>query len=185
MAIGLGSILVQWLRRQTQDRVRLWFGLLALLYGYRVLLMTQSARYFASGRTIGFQISLITFTIGTPAILFGWGLVSQKLNWVVRSLLIVNALMAVAFLLFFANDCVVRALFVMNNVLVISFTVAMIVYLYTDLAKKVPELKTLRVVLLVRGSFVIYSNLRRWLPTRGADGDFSRRMSSLNKLPLA
>lgn len=73
MTIGLGSILVQWLRRKTQDRVRLWFGLLALLYGYRVLLMTQSARYFASGRIIGFQISLITFTIGIPAILFGWG----------------------------------------------------------------------------------------------------------------
>ena len=44
MAIGLGSILVQWMRRKTQDRVRLWFGLLALLYGYRALLMTESAR---------------------------------------------------------------------------------------------------------------------------------------------
>ena len=29
MAIGAGSVLVQWLRRKTQDRVRLWFGLLA------------------------------------------------------------------------------------------------------------------------------------------------------------
>ena len=41
MAIGLGSILVQLMRRKTQDRVRLWFGLLALLYGYRALLMTD------------------------------------------------------------------------------------------------------------------------------------------------
>jgi hypothetical protein len=70
MAIGSGSILVQWLRRKTQDRLRLWFGLLALLYGYRTLLMTESARYFVSGRTIDFQIALITFTIGIPAILF-------------------------------------------------------------------------------------------------------------------
>ena len=75
------------MHRKTQDRVRLWFGLLALLYGYRLLLMTQSARYFASGRTIGFQVSLITFAIGIPAILFGWGLVSQKHNWVTKSLL--------------------------------------------------------------------------------------------------
>ena len=44
MAIGLGSILVQWMRRKTQDRVRLWFGLLAFMYGYRALLMTESAR---------------------------------------------------------------------------------------------------------------------------------------------
>src|SRR3974390_1918235 len=78
IAIGLASMLVQWLRRKTQDRVRLWFGLLALLYGYRALLMTGSARYFLSGRAIDFQIAIITFTIGIPAVLFGWGLVSQK-----------------------------------------------------------------------------------------------------------
>src|SRR6516164_8611703 len=74
MAIGLGSILVQWMRRKTQDRVRLWFGLLALLYGYRALLMTESAQFFLSRRNIEFQIALITFTIGIPAIMFGWGL---------------------------------------------------------------------------------------------------------------
>src|ERR1039457_4592122 len=108
MAIGLGSVLVQWMRRKTQDRVRLWFGLLALMYGYRGLLMTNSALYFLTRRNIQFQIALITFTIGIPAILFGWGLVSQKHNWVTKSLLTVNALMAATFLLFFANGNVVR-----------------------------------------------------------------------------
>ena len=48
MAIGSGSILVRWLRRKSSERLRLWFGLLALLYGYRTLLMTESARYFFS-----------------------------------------------------------------------------------------------------------------------------------------
>ena len=67
MAIGLASILVQWLRRKTQDGVRLWFGLLALMYGYRTLLMTESARYFLTASAIEFQIALITFTIGIPA----------------------------------------------------------------------------------------------------------------------
>lgn len=110
MSISAGSVLVQWLRRKTQDRVRLWFGLLALLWGYCGLLMTESARYFLTDRAIEFQIALVTFTIGIPVVLFGWGLVSQRLNWVVRSLLTVNALMAVAFLLFFAHDLVVRAL---------------------------------------------------------------------------
>ena len=84
MAICAGSVLVQWLRRKTQDRVRLWFGLLALLYGYRGLLMTESARYFLTCPAIEFQIALVTFTIGIPAVLFGRGLVSQKRNWVVR-----------------------------------------------------------------------------------------------------
>jgi hypothetical protein len=78
--------------------------------------MTESAQCFLTGRAVAFQISLVTFTVGIPAVLFGWGLVSQKLNWVVRSLLTVNALMAVPFLLFFADDRVVRGLFVINNV---------------------------------------------------------------------
>jgi len=172
IAIGLGSILVQWVRRKTQDRVRLWFGWLALLYGYRALLMTNSAQYFLTRRTINFQIALITFTIGIPAILFGWGLVSKTQNRVTKSLLVVNALMAATFLVFFWNGSVVRALFVANNVLVITFTLAMIVYLFVAPADSVPELKTLRVVILIWGVFVIYNNIRPWLPARGTDFEF-------------
>jgi len=172
IAIGLGSILVQWVRRKTQDRVRLWFGLLALLYGYRALLMTNSARYFLTRGNINFQIALITFTIGIPAILFGWGLVSKTQNRVTKSLLVVNVLMAATFLVFFWNGSVVRALFVANNVLVITFTLAMIVYLFVAPADSVPELKTLRVVILIWGVFVIYNNIRPWLPARGTDFEF-------------
>ena len=172
MTIGLGSILVQWLRRKTQDRVRLWFGLLALLYGYRALLMTESARYFASSRAINFQIALITFTIGIPAVLFGWGLVSKRLNWVIKSLLTVNVLLAALYLLFSSDGGVVRALYLANNVFVIVFTLAMIVYLYAVSASDVPELKTLRVIMLVWGLFVIYNNLRGWLPESGSDFEF-------------
>lgn len=172
MAIGFASILVQWLRRKTHDRVRLWFGLLALLYGYRALLMTLSARCFASARMIQFQIALITFTIGIPAVLFGWGLVTNKRNVVIKSLLTVNVLMAVTFLLFSSNGSVVSLLFVVNNIFVIGFTVAMIVYVFLVPAGTVPELKTLRVVLLIWGMFVIYNNLRGWLPQGGEDFEF-------------
>lgn len=172
MAIGFASILVQWLRRKTHDRVRLWFGLLALLYGYRALLMTKSAGYFASQSAIAFQIALVTFTIGIPAILFGWGLVSQKHNWITKSLLTLNALMALTFLLFFSNGRVVGVLYVLNNVLVIAFSLAMIIYLFVVPAGTVPELKALRIIILVWGSFVIYNNLRGWVPASGADFEF-------------
>jgi len=172
MTIGLGSILVQWMRRKTQDRVRLWFGLLALLYGYRALLMTESAQFFLTRRNIDFQIAVVTFTIGIPAILFGWGLVSKKQNKLTKSLLAVNVLMALTFLVFFWNADVVGALFVMNNILVISFTVAMIVYLFVFPPAAVPELKTLRIVILIWGLFVIYNNIRGWLPTNGAAFEF-------------
>ena len=172
IAIGSSSVLVQWLRRKSNDRLRLWFGLLALLYGYRTLLMTESARYFLSRSTINFQTALITFVIGIPAILFGWGLVSKKQNRVTKSLLMLNALMAGTFLLFHSNDLVVRGLSTTNNVLVIAFTVAMIVYLFMVSPEAVPELKTLRIVILVWGAFVIYNNLRNWLPAGSEDFEF-------------
>ena len=60
----------------------------------------------------------------------------------------------------------------MNNILVIGFTVAMIVYLFVVPADTVPDLKTLRIVMLIWGLFVIYNNLRGWLPVGGADYEF-------------
>jgi phosphoserine phosphatase RsbU/P len=171
IAIGMAAILVQWMRRKTQDRVRLWFGLLAILYGYRALVMTDSARLFLSQRAIEFQIALVTFTIGIPAILFGWGLVAKKHNWVTKSLLTINVFMAVAYLIFRANEPAVRVLYALNNVLVIGFTVAILVYLFVVPAGTVPELKTLRMVMLIWGLFVIYNNVRGLLPFN-ANGDY-------------
>ncbi len=172
MAIGLGALLVQWMmRRRTQNRVRLWFGLLALLYGYRALLMTQSARLFVDVRSIEFQIGLVTFTIGIPAILFGWGLVAKKQNWVTKALLALNVLMAVAFLALHSNEAALRVLYVLNNVFVVSFTVAVIAYLFTVSAESVPDLKTLRSVMLIWALFVIYNNVRGLLPL-GANSDY-------------
>jgi len=127
---------------------------------------------FLPGRTIYFQIYLVTFTIGIPAILFGWGLVAKKLNWVTKSLLTVNALMAVTFLVLHSSGVAIHALDVINNVLVIGFTAAIIVYLYVVTPDQLPDLKTLRVVMVVWGLFVIYNNLRRWLPESGADYEF-------------
>jgi serine phosphatase RsbU (regulator of sigma subunit) len=56
--------------------------------------------------------------------------------------------------------------------MVITFTVAMIIYLYTVSTVNVPEAKTLRIIVLIWGSFVIYNNLKGWLPTGGADYEF-------------
>jgi sigma-B regulation protein RsbU (phosphoserine phosphatase) len=172
MAIGFGSLLVQWLRRRTQNLLRLWFGLLALLYGYRTLLMTSSAGYFLSKRAINFQIALITFTIGIPAVLFGWGLVAGKQNRVTKSLIAVNAAMALAFLLLHSNANAVAALYTANNILVITFTLAILVYLFVVSADRVPNLKTLRIVMSVWGVFVIYNNIRQWLPERSDDFEY-------------
>jgi sigma-B regulation protein RsbU (phosphoserine phosphatase) len=173
MAIGLASIVVQGLRWKTNDRVRLWFGLLSLLYGYRALLMCDSAELFASPAAIRFQVALVTFTIGIPAILFGWGLVAKKQNKVTKALLAINGLMAVAFLVFYSNPAVVRALFFANNVLVIAFTVAIIIYLYVVPPETLPEVQTLRTVMLVWGAFVIYNNVRGLLPFgRSPDYEF-------------
>ena len=173
IAIGFVSLLLQALRWKTPDRVRLWFGLLAVLYGYRALLMTDSADLFLSGGAVRFQIALVTFTIGMPAILFGWGLVGRKQNRVTKSLLTINALMALLFLALHANEAVIEALFVANNILVVGFTIAMIVFLYRLPLDSVADLKALRLVILVWGLFVIYNNIRGVLPfAHSADYEF-------------
>ena len=173
MAIGLGAILVQWMRWKTQDRLRLWFGLLSLLYGYRALLMTDLATLFVSQEAIRFQIALVTFTIGIPAILFGWGLVAKEHNKVTQSLLAVNVMMAIAFLILHNSRQAVGTLYLVNNILVITFTIAIIVYLFVVRPESVPEIKTLRTVMLVWGLFVIYNNVRGLRPFGGsADYEF-------------
>jgi phosphoserine phosphatase RsbU/P len=48
----------------------------------------------------------------------------------------------------------------------------MIVYLYVVPYSSVPELKRLRIVILVWGLFVINNNLRPWLPESGGDFEF-------------
>ena len=103
IAIGLAAILVQWLRRKTQDRVRLWFGLLALLYGYRALMMTDSAQLScppvqSSSRSL-WSRSQSEFQPSSSA--GGWS--RKKHNRVTKSLLTINVLMAVAYLVFRAN----------------------------------------------------------------------------------
>jgi sigma-B regulation protein RsbU (phosphoserine phosphatase) len=171
MAIGLGSILIQWLRRKSGDRVRLWFGLLALLYGYRALLMTQSARLFVALPAIRFQVALVTFTIGIPAILFGWAMVAKKHNRVTKSLLVVNVGLALTFLAFHSNATALGWLYLVNNVLVIGFSVAFIIYLFVVAAGEIPDLKTIRIIVLVWGIFVIYNNLKGVLPF-GTNADY-------------
>jgi phosphoserine phosphatase RsbU/P len=171
IAIGLAAVLLQWMRRKTQDRVRLWFGLLALLYGYRALMMTDSAHLFLSLSAIDFQVALVTFTIGIPAVLFGWGLVAKKHNRVTKSLITINVIMAATYLVLHSYQPAVRVLFVLNNVLVIGFTIAILVYLFVVPPGTVPELKTLRIVMLIWGLFVIYNNVRGWLPFH-ANGDY-------------
>ena len=172
MAIGVGSILLHLLRRKISDRVLLWFGLLALIYGYRTLLMTESAGYFVSAGALQFQILLVTFTIGIPALLFVWGLLSKEHNWVTKSLLGINVLMALTFLFSSSNEKVVNLLGVTNNVLVVSSTLALLIYLYMIPADTVPELRSLRLVILIWGLFVLYNNLRGWLPFGRTDFEF-------------
>lgn len=172
IAIGLGSILLHLLRRRVQDRLLLWFGLLVLLYGYRVVLMTQTAQYFAPAGTIRFQILLLTYTIGIPAILFGWGLVAKQHNWLTKSLLGMNALLALTYLAFLSNSKVQEALGITNNVFVVSITLAILAYLFVLPQDALPELRSLRIIFGVWGLFVLYNNLRGWLTPGVSDFEF-------------
>jgi sigma-B regulation protein RsbU (phosphoserine phosphatase) len=159
-AIGIGGLLLQGLRRASKDRGLVWFGLFAILYGIRLLITTGlSADLVGSRRVLLFLIWAITFTIGIPAAIFAWGLVSSEWNRTIRILLGAIAALAVLAIASYPVASLRPALLLINNLLVIGFTSAFLVYLFFLRPTAVPGLKVLRIGFGLFALFVMYTNL--------------------------
>jgi sigma-B regulation protein RsbU (phosphoserine phosphatase) len=159
-AIGIGALLLQGLRRASKDRGLIWFGLFAMLYGIRLLLTTGLFSDFFGGRQVVlFLVWAITFTIGIPAAIFAWGLVSSEWNRTIRILLGAIAALAVLAIASYPVASLRPALLLMNNLLVIAFTSAFLVYLFYLRPTSVPGLKVLRIGFGLFALFVVYTNL--------------------------
>ena len=159
-AIGIGAILLQGLRRASKDRGLVWFGLFAILYGTRLLLTTRLfADLLDARRETSFLIWAITFTIGIPAAIFAWSLVSSQWNRTIRVLLGAIAALAVLAIATYPVASLRQAMLLANNTLVIGFTTAFLVYLFFLRATAVSGLKVLRIGFGTFALFVVYSNL--------------------------
>jgi sigma-B regulation protein RsbU (phosphoserine phosphatase) len=159
-AIGIGALLLQGLRRAGKDRGLIWFGLFAILYGIRLLLTTGLFADFVGGRQVVlFLVWTITFTIGIPAAIFAWGLVSSKWNRTIRILIGAIAALAVLAIASYPGVSLRPALLLMNNLLVIGFTSAFLAYLFYLRPTDVPGLKVLRIGFGLFALFVVYTNL--------------------------
>ena len=172
MGVALGAFVLQSLRRRSKERTLFWFGAFAFLYGLRVLLQTGVMQYLVERSTLGFAIRLITFTIGMPAVMFAWGLVSDRLALAPKVLLIINAVMAIASVAFYSNERIQGALDLLNSVLVIGFTLAYLIYIFLPRCQNISGIKALRVIFLVLGVFVLYTNLVGALSQRRVDVEF-------------
>jgi len=159
-AIGIGALLLQGLRRASKDRGLIWFGLFAILYGIRLLLTTGLFGDFLGGRqVILFLVWGFTFTIGIPAAIFAWGLVSSEWNRTIRILLGAIGALAVLAIASYSVASLRPSLLLMNNLLVIGFTSAFLVYLFYLRPTDVPGLKVLRIGFGLFALFVVYTNL--------------------------
>ena len=159
-AIGIGALLLQGLRRASKDRGLVWFGLFAILYGIRLLITTRLfADLVRARQVVLFLIWAITFTIGIPAAIFAWGLVSSKWNRTIRILIGAIAALAVVAIASYPIVSLRPAMQLMNNVLVIGFTSAFLVYLFYLRPSDVPGLKVLRIGFGLFALFVVYTNL--------------------------
>jgi sigma-B regulation protein RsbU (phosphoserine phosphatase) len=159
-AIGIGALLLQGLRRASKDRGLVWFGLFAILYGIRLLITTRLfADLVRARQVVLFLIWAITFTIGIPAAIFAWGLVSSKWNRTIRILIGAIAALAIVAIATYPIVSLRPAMQLMNNVLVIGFTSAFLVYLFYLRPSDVPGLKVLRIGFGLFALFVVYTNL--------------------------
>ena len=160
IAIGIGALLLQALRRASKDRGLIWFGLFAILYGIRLLITTRSfGGLIGAPGEIRFFIWAITFTIGIPAAIFAWSLVSSQWNRTIRILLGAIAALAVLAIATYPIVSLRPAMQLMNNVLVIVFTTAFLVYLFFLRPTVVPGLNVLRIGFGLFALFVVYTNL--------------------------
>jgi len=172
MGVALVAFVLQSLRRRTRDRTLFWFGVFAFFYGLRVLLQTGVMLYLVDRSSLGYAIRLITFTIGIPAVMFAWNLVSDRLALAPRIVLIINALLAIASVAFYSNERVQNALDQLNSVLVIGFTLAYLIYIFLPRCENISGIKALRAIFLVLGLFVLYANLAGALFQRRLDIEF-------------
>jgi len=160
VAIGIVALLLQGLRRASKDRGLAWFGLFAILYGTRLLLSTRVlAQLLGAAGAILFLIWAITFTIGIPATIFAWSLVSTEWNRPIRILLSVIAVLAALAIATYPITSLRPAMQLMNNLLVIGFTIGFLVYLFFFCPRTLPGLKLLRIAFGTFGLFVVYTNL--------------------------
>jgi sigma-B regulation protein RsbU (phosphoserine phosphatase) len=159
--VGFGSVAVGAVRWRRRQRAVLWFGLMAGLYGVRLLVdtavapllgMTQSTRWYL--------MSLISYVINVPAALFavevigrGW---RSSLLWVARAAMVLAAAGVLA-------DAAMRTPFAAsawNNWFVLLSALVLVVNLARWQGLRSSDGVVLTAGLLVFGLFAVFENVR-------------------------
>jgi len=96
-AVGLSALLAFWIRRRRRTGLLLWFGLIALLYGVRLLAKTDTIHILFGFPEIFWRylISFISYVIIIPFVLFFEELYGRGWKSSVRALLWIQSFYAV------------------------------------------------------------------------------------------
>jgi sigma-B regulation protein RsbU (phosphoserine phosphatase) len=159
IAAGLATIVLYRLKQRSRDLALLWFGLFAILYGVRLLSATD-AMHIAFDRLEPFWIyfgAAITYTILLPLTLLlreifpQWRVVLRWLLWVL-------AVFAVAGIVSDAVQRVPFSLTKINNVIVLLGLTAFLIAVFRHRGRT-DDTRTLRVGLLIFSFTLLVNNL--------------------------
>lgn len=159
IAVGISAIVLFRVEHRRVDKTLLWFGVFAALYGVRLLIISDTVRL-----TIGIQEAtasrieaLITYGIILPCILF---LREFFPTWrpVLRWLLYLQSAFAVTGVIADAVLDRPLSLSTVNNALVLTGIVALLISLYR-VSARTPGIRSLRAGMLIFAITIVIANL--------------------------
>ncbi len=182
LAIGIGAILltigflavgVFLFRKQTTDRMLLYFGIYVILYAVRVFLREPPllSVLSISPAVAGHIIRAITFTFALPLLFLFLEVVQTRWRPVIQWMLGVQLVFATFAILFDLLGVARRAVDIANSLLVLASWILLIVLLFVFRPPgRLPrELRVVAVGLVVDGLFVLHANLVGLAVLRGRD----------------
>jgi len=164
LTAGLGALVLHLIRSRTTDRSTVYFGLAAVLYGFRLIVQIQSLQStFPQVPWRGFEAA-ITLVIGLPFAFYLGSTLARTYSWFTRAVIIVLGLFA----LFggvrliqggWVNPVLMTPVWVLNGIITVT---SLLGWGYIGVFPRIPidrEVRALRIGLLVLGLFVLFQNL--------------------------
>jgi sigma-B regulation protein RsbU (phosphoserine phosphatase) len=160
LAVSITSLAVFAIRKSKSDRVLLWFGIFATIYGIRILLGSEifRAAFGVSASTADALTLIITYTIQLPAMMFALDLIDSMRTRLAKAMFAVAGGLAIVGCLTVFLRVSGGLMPLVNNVLVVFFFLPTYVWAYSHSGRS-DGMRWMRAAFFIFLAFVVYDNL--------------------------
>ena len=159
LTAGLCALILHWLRTRSTDRSTLYFGVVSLLYGLRLIVELQMLpAAFPSVPWRVFDHS-ITLVIGVPFALYLGSTLARAYPWFTKTVIVLVVLIGALGAFTLIQQAPMEHVWYLNGLLTV---VSLVGWLYIGFFPKIPidrEVRVLRFGLLALGLFSLFQNL--------------------------